>query len=366
MVSRNPTARVQKVHVSPNTKRSKERTWQALFTFDVLYSAALKTILHPFVAFMIPLSLRAVTVPFSNISMQVSIAYAILLTSWWILSVFNKRIAFGLPREIDLDEEVIVITGGANGLGRLIADFYAMRGADVAVLDVVRKEDDDMMGIQFYSCDVGDRKQVDAVAAKIRKNLGAPTILINNAAIVNGKSILDLSTEDVEKNFRVNLLSHFHTVQTFLPGMLEAERGTIVTIASVLGYLGCANLSDYTAAKAGLLAFHASLKAELSCSVHQGAENIKTILVTPGQLATSMFGGLKTPSMFLAPVVPPVELAREIVSMIDSGWSGEVALPLYSRLAPLLAALPSGIWTIGRAFSEMDSAMLDFSAQKKA
>lgn len=72
--------------------------------------------------------------------------------------------------------------------------------------------------------------------------LGVPTILINNAAIVNGKSILDLHTDEVEKNFRVNLLSHYHTVQTFLPGMLEAERGTIVTIASVLGYLGCANL----------------------------------------------------------------------------------------------------------------------------
>lgn len=124
--------------------------------------------------------------------------------------------------------------------------------------------------------------------------------------------------------------------------------------------------ADYTAAKAGLVAFHASLKAELSCSAHQGAENIKTVLVTPGQLGTSMFGRLKTPSTFLAPIVEPVELAKEIVNIVDSGWSGEVALPLYSRLAPLLAALPSGICTIGRAFSEMDNAMLDFSAQKKS
>lgn len=79
-----------------------------------------------------------------------------------------------------------------------------------------------------------------------------------------------------------------------------------------------------------------------------------------------MFGRLKTPSTFLAPIVEPVELAKEIVNIVDSGWSGEVALPLYSRLAPLLAALPSGICTIGRAFSEMDNAMLDFSAQKKS
>jgi hypothetical protein len=79
-----------------------------------------------------------------------------------------------------------------------------------------------------------------------------------------------------------------------------------------------------------------------------------------------MFGGLKTPSTFLAPVVEPVELAKEIVKIVDSGWSGEVSLPLYSRLAPLLAALPTGLWTIGRAFSGMDGAMLDFSKQKKS
>lgn len=266
MASENPVPQLQKVHVTQSAKPSKEHSWQSLLTIDVLYSAALKTILHPFVAFMIPMSLRAVTVPYSNISMQVSIAYASLLTFWWILSVFNKRVAFGLPREVDLDEEVIVITGGSSGLGRLIANFYAMRGANVAVLDVVKKDDDDMMGLQYYECDIGDRKQVEIAAAKIRKDvrrsilsiiskppfsadgvkLGEPTILINNAAIVNGKSILDLSTEEVEKNFRVNLLSHYHTVQCFLPGMLEAERGTIVTVASVLGYLGCANLCKYS------------------------------------------------------------------------------------------------------------------------
>lgn len=78
-----------------------------------------------------------------------------------------------------------------------------------------------------------------------------------------------------------------------------------------------------------------------------------------------MFSGLETPSTFLAPIVDPVELAKEIVSMVDSGWSGEIAIPLYSRLVPLLAALPSGIWTIGRAFSGMDKAMLAFSAQQQ-
>src|ERR1700761_6983126 len=110
------------------TKPSLQKPWHALLTIDLICSAACRTILHPFVAWIIPLSLRAVTVPYHNISLQLSIGYASLLTLWWILSVFNYRIAYGIPREMEWDEEVIVITGGASGLGRLIADFYAMRG----------------------------------------------------------------------------------------------------------------------------------------------------------------------------------------------------------------------------------------------
>lgn len=194
MASEKSTAQMQKVHVTQSTRNSKERSWQSFLTIDMLYSAALKTILHPFVAFMIPMSLRAVTVPYSNISMQVSIAYASLLTLCWMFSVFNKRIAFGLPREVDLDEEVIVITGGSNGLGRLIADFYAMRGASIAVLDVVKNQDDDMMGLEFYKCDIGDRKQVETAAAKIREDVrrsASPSILkiTNPCSVLTVKSL---------------------------------------------------------------------------------------------------------------------------------------------------------------------------------
>jgi hypothetical protein len=195
MASEKPTPVLQKVHVTQSTNNSKEQSWYSLLTVDVLYSAALRTILHPFVAFMIPMSLRAVTVPYSNISMQISIAWASLLTLWWILSVFNKRIAFGLPREVDLDEEIIVITGGSNGLGRLIADFYAMRGANVAVLDVVKKDDDDMMGLQFYQCDIGDRKQVESAAEKVRKDVRRSTSPIIFMCKEAGSVLTVLSSE---------------------------------------------------------------------------------------------------------------------------------------------------------------------------
>ena len=189
--------------------------------------------------------------------------------------------------------------------------------------------------------------------------LGRPTILINNAGVVNGKPLLSLTPQDIDRNFQVNLLSHFHTIQTFLPRMLESEHGgTIVTMASVLAHLGCAHLSDYTAAKAGLVAMHASLSAELAES-----PRIKTLLVTPGQISTPLFEGVRTPSNFLGPVLEPVEVAKEIIAAIDAGVSGELAMPLYARWIKVLGVLPVGVQKVLRWLSGMDKAMEGFKGR---
>jgi short-subunit dehydrogenase len=116
--------------------------------------------------------------------------------------------------------------------------------------------------------------------------------------------------------------------------------------------------ADYSASKAGLLAFHASLKAELKMSNHAAAKNVKTVIVTPGQLGTPLFEDIKTPSNFLAPIVEPVDLAKEIVRMIDSGESGEIRMPFYSTWIPLLLALPVGVQAIVRNWSGLDQAMI--------
>lgn len=203
------------------------------------------------------------------------------------------------------------------------------------------------------------------VADEESYQLGTPTVLINNAGIVNGKPLLDLTSAEVKRNFNVNLLSHFHTIRTFLPSMLASETGgTLVTISSVLGKLGASHLSDYTAAKAGLIAMHASLRAELASSLApEGAEGIRTILVTPGQLSTSLFHGVQTPSTFFGPVVEPVELARELVRMIDAGESGEISMPLYARWIDWLHVLPVSVQKIARQLSGMDRAMERFASE---
>jgi hypothetical protein len=99
-------------------------------------------------------------------------------------------------------------------------------------------------------------------------------------------------------------------------------------------------------------------------SSHQSSRNIKTILVAPGQLGTTLFTDVKTPSGFLAPVVEPTELAREIVAMIDRGGSGEIRLPLYAGLVPALSALPASLQWVARRWSGLDKAMLNSKKQK--
>ncbi|KAK3062039.1 hypothetical protein LTS18_004949 [Coniosporium uncinatum] len=347
------------------SQASQEQGWYTHFNIDLIVKVLSYTILHPFVAWMIPLSLCAQLTPYSHLSLQLSVAYASLLTALFIFSLIDKRIAYGPPRDVDVSEEIIVITGGASGLGLLLAQVYGMRGASVAVLDVNRVNEESR-GITFYNCDVGDKSQVEQAADAIRVDLGTPTILINNAGIVHGKPMLELAADEVERNFRVNLLSHFNTIQNFLPGMLEAGHGTIVTVASVLGHLGSANLSDYTSAKAGLIAMHRSLQAELRCSNHKSASNIKTVLCTPGQLNTPLFAGLQTPSAFLAPVVEPVDLAKEIIKLVDAGEGGEISLPFYAKWIPWLNVLPAGLQRIVRAMSGLDSAMEAMHTRKKS
>lgn len=108
--------------------------------------------------------------------MVLSIVWAVGVTLSWMASVINQRIAYGIPRDVDLSEEVIVITGGASGLGMLVAEVYGMRGATVAVLDVNDMEHQEARGITYYRCDVSDKAQVAKVAAQIEKEVSLPQL----------------------------------------------------------------------------------------------------------------------------------------------------------------------------------------------
>ncbi|KAF2642862.1 short chain dehydrogenase/reductase [Massarina eburnea CBS 473.64] len=352
------TPKLKEVSVSlPKRADRPDEPWHHYLTVDLIWYVLGYTLFHPWTSWIIVLCLRAQYTPYGAPEMVIATVWAMAMSAIGIFGIFSDRIAFGRPREVDLSEEVIVITGGVEGLGGLLAETYGMRNANVAVLDKKKVDQDEQeeKGVLYYECDVSDPKQIEAVAAEIVEDLGPPTILINNAGIVNTKSILDSTAEDVEQTFRTNTLSHFATIRTFLPHMIRERRGTIVTVSSVLGHLGAANLSSYAASKAALLALHHSLRAELAQI--PDADEIKTILVTPGQIGTKMFAGVKTPSNFLAPVISPAEITKDILKLIEKGESGEIAVPLYSKYIQVLGVLPVGVQALVRRWSGVDNAI---------
>lgn len=149
------------------------KRWHEHLTIDLFAHVLSNSIFHPFVAWMVPLCLRAIQAPYESTEFIASCVYASMITLLWMLSVVNNRLAYGLPREVNWDDEVIVITGGAGGLGKIIAEMYGMRGASVAILDIFKpvKESEGLAGVQVYQCDVGDPAAVEKAKAQIEEDV---------------------------------------------------------------------------------------------------------------------------------------------------------------------------------------------------
>lgn len=158
------------------TPRRKE-PWYSPVSVDMLLRVGNITIFHPFIAWLIPLCFRAEHHAWGTKPMIISIVWATIVTLFWMGNLISQRIAFGMHREVDLSEEVIVITGGASGLGLLIAEVYGMRGATVAVLDIVDSlENPEARGVTYYKCDVSDKKQIQNVANEIERDVSCSSI----------------------------------------------------------------------------------------------------------------------------------------------------------------------------------------------
>ena len=182
-------------------------------------------------------------------------------------------------------------------------------------------------------------------------------MLVNNAAVVTGKSLLNLSMDELDRSLKSNIMGPFYAIKTFLPAIIRGgQGGTIVNVSSVIGHLGAAQLSDYAAAKAGITAMHKSLTAELA----ETHPEIRTLLITPGQLSTPLFYGVQTPNRFVAPVVEPVEVVKELVAAIDEGKGGNVAMPLYARWVDWYNILPASFQIVARKLAGIDRGMKSF------
>jgi NAD(P)-dependent dehydrogenase (short-subunit alcohol dehydrogenase family) len=113
--------------------------------------------------------------------------------------------------------------------------------------------------VHFFACDVTDPSAVYSTADRIHSSVGCPSILINNAGILQCRTIFDTSDEWLRKIYDVNLISNFYTVKAFVPHMVKKNKGHIVTVASTASYVGVGGMADYCSTKAGVLSFHEGL-----------------------------------------------------------------------------------------------------------
>lgn len=263
--------------------------------------------------------------------------------------------------------DTVLITGGASGLGRETAMLFHNNGARVVVFDLnipVECDDNYIEGVCYYKCDVSNCDEVRERAEDVRREIGIVTILINNAGMTTGDTILNLSFELIEKTIEVNLLSSFYTIKAFLPDMLEIKRGYIVTIGSTLGYLSPARLSAYGASKSGLIALHESLTYELGTPTFN-TSGVKTLLICPGQLKTHMFEGVRTPSTLFAPELEPKDVARQILKSVKYGCRGEIKMPFYGNFLPIFRSVPWPVVAVLRYASGIDTSMKKFVGKTK-
>ena len=187
----------------------------------------------------------------------------------------------------DFDDQVAVITGGAQGIGYAVAKRMIENGAKVVIWDFDAEfahASASKLGATALHCDVSDWDSVQAAAQQTEHQFGRIDVLVNSAGVAGANAVVeDYPIEEWNKIMSVNLNGTFHTNRAVIAGMKQRGYGRIVNIASIAGKEGNPNASAYSASKAGVIALTKSLGKEAA------DYNIGVNCVTPAAARTAIF-----------------------------------------------------------------------------
>jgi gluconate 5-dehydrogenase len=198
-------------------------------------------------------------------------------------------------KNFSLEGKIALITGASYGIGFAIAKSYGQAGATVVFNDINQElvnkglEAYAAEGIKAhgYVCDVTDEEAVQALVAKIEKEVGVIDILVNNAGIIKRIPMLEMKAADFRQVIDVDLNAPFIVSKAVIPGMIKKGHGKIINICSMMSELGRETVSAYAAAKGGLKMLTRNIASEY------GEYNIQCNGIGPGYIATPQTAPLR-------------------------------------------------------------------------
>lgn len=228
---------------------------------------------------------------------------------------------------------VVVITGGARGLGRATAAAFAAVGDTVAIGDVdalAAASTAEALSLAYAGeLDVRDRAGFGAFLAAIRADFGPIDVLINNAGVAVPGNLLSIPPDLIDLQLAVNLHGVIHGMELALPEMVARRSGHIINVASLAGRVPSPQIAIYTATKFGVLGITEAVRAE----VRPHGVNVSAVLPTFAR--TDMTSGL---SLRGIPTTTPEKVAAAIVRAVDRGH-GPVVVPRWLAALPLAASI---------------------------
>jgi 3-oxoacyl-[acyl-carrier protein] reductase len=210
-----------------------------------------------------------------------------------------------------MKDKVVIVTGGAAGIGKATARRFAAAGARVAVWDVKEGEDAASAAGTFQRVDVTDPAAVEAAAAAVFERWGRIDVLVNNAGITRDAQLVkwkegakagEMSERDFDAVVSVNLKGVFLCTRAVAPRMIAGGGGSILNASSIVGLYGNFGQTNYAATKAGVIAMTRTWAREL------GRHNIRVNAVAPGFVATEM--ALAVPEKVLQGMIAHTPLGR--------------------------------------------------------
>ncbi|MFQ6312779.1 3-oxoacyl-ACP reductase FabG [Lysobacter capsici] len=225
-----------------------------------------------------------------------------------------------------LSGEIALVTGASRGIGAAIADELAAQGATV-VGTATSEAGAQAIGERLVAhgghgrvVDVASAASIDALIDGVSKDIGAISILVNNAGITRDNLLMRMKDEDWQAILDTNLSSVYRTSKAVMRAMMKARKGRIINIASVVGVTGNAGQANYAAAKAGVIAFSKSMAREI------GSRGVTVNVVAPGFIDTDMTRDLPEDAkkaMFeqiaLGRFGEPADIARAVAFLASPG-----------------------------------------------